>query len=40
MLPDAAKGEGLRIADQSRGFIFKADLISVLSLPAIGTRAT
>jgi hypothetical protein len=41
-LPDrmreAAKAEGFRVDEQSRGFVFNADLVSVLRFLDIGTR--
>jgi hypothetical protein len=36
----AARSEGFRVNDQSRGFVFNADLVSVLRFLHIGTRAT
>jgi hypothetical protein len=38
-LRDAAKSDGFRISDQSRGFVFNADLVSVIRFLDIGTRA-
>jgi hypothetical protein len=38
-LRDAAKAEGFRITDSSRGFVFNADLVSVIRFLDIGTRA-
>ena len=38
-LRDAAKNEGFRVDDQPRGFVFNADLVSVLRFLDIGTRA-
>ncbi len=38
-LRDAAKNEGFRVDEQSRGFVFNADLVSVLRFLEIGTRA-
>jgi hypothetical protein len=38
-LREAAKNEGFRVDDQSRGFVFNADLVSVLRFLDIGTRA-
>jgi hypothetical protein len=38
-LREAAKGEGFTVDDQARGFIFNADLVSVLRFLDIGTRA-
>jgi hypothetical protein len=35
---DAAKGEGFQVDDESRGFVFNADLVSVLRFLDIGTR--
>ncbi len=35
----AAQAEGLRVTEQSRGFVFNADLVSVLRFLDIGTRA-
>jgi hypothetical protein len=44
ILPDkfqiAAKNEGFRIEPTSRGFVFNADLVSVLRFLDIGTRVT
>jgi hypothetical protein len=37
-LRDAAKNEGFRVDEQSRGFMFNADLVSVLRFLDIGTR--
>jgi hypothetical protein len=39
-LREAAKNEGFRVNEQSRGFVFNADLVSVLRFLDIGTRAT
>ena len=38
-LRDAAKNEGFRVTDTTRGFVFNADLIAVLRFLDIGTRA-
>jgi hypothetical protein len=38
-LREAAKAEGFRVDDQSRGFVFNADLVAVLRFLDIGTRA-
>jgi hypothetical protein len=38
-LLEAAKNEGFRVNEQSRGFVFNADLVSVLRFLDIGTRA-
>ena len=38
-LREAAKNEGFRVDAQSRGFVFNADLVSVLRFLDIGTRA-
>ncbi|HYV37351.1 MAG TPA: vWA domain-containing protein [Gemmataceae bacterium] len=38
-LCDAAKSEGYQVTAQSRGFVFNADLVSVLRFLDIGTRA-
>jgi hypothetical protein len=35
----AAKSEGFRVSDQTRGFVFNADLVSVIRFLDIGTRA-
>lgn len=39
-LQDAARAEGFRIEPTSRGFVFNADLVSVLRFLDIGTRVT
>jgi hypothetical protein len=38
-LREAAKSEGFTVDDQARGFVFNADLVSVLRFLDIGTRA-
>jgi hypothetical protein len=38
-LRDAAQSEGFRVDDNSRGFVFNADLVSVIRFLDIGTRA-
>jgi hypothetical protein len=38
-LAEAAKNEGFRVNEQTRGFVFNADLVSVLRFLDIGTRA-
>ena len=38
-LREAAKGEGFHVDEQTRGFVFNADLVSVLRFLDIGTRA-
>ena len=38
-LRQAAKNDGFRIDDNSRGFVFNADLVSVIRFLDIGTRA-
>jgi hypothetical protein len=38
-LREAAKAEGFNINDNSRGFVFNADLVSVIRFLDIGTRA-
>jgi hypothetical protein len=38
-LREAAKKEGFRVDDNTRGFVFNADLVSVLRFLDIGTRA-
>lgn len=38
-LRDAAKSEGFRVNDSTRGFVFNADLVSVIRFLDIGTRA-
>jgi hypothetical protein len=37
-LQDAARGEGFRIEQDARGFVFNADLVSVIRFLDIGTR--
>jgi hypothetical protein len=37
-LQGAAKGEGLPVSDASRGFVFNADLVSVIRFMDIGTK--
>jgi len=37
-LHEAAKGEGFAVDDQARGFVFNADLVSVVRFLDIGTR--
>jgi hypothetical protein len=39
-LQEAARAEGFRVTGQSRGFVFNADLVSVIRFLDIGTRAT
>jgi hypothetical protein len=39
-LQQAAKSEGFVISDESRGFVFNADLVSIIRFLDIGTRAT
>jgi hypothetical protein len=36
---EAAKAEGFRLGEQARGFVFNADLVSVIRFMEIGTRA-
>ena len=38
-LRDAAKSEGFRVNENTRGFVFNADLVSVVRFLDIGTRA-
>jgi hypothetical protein len=38
-LREAAKNEGCRVTDHTRGFVFNADLVSVIRFLDIGTRA-
>lgn len=38
-LRDAAQAEGFRVNDATRGFVFNADLVSVIRFLDIGTRA-
>jgi hypothetical protein len=38
-LRDAALGEGFRVNENTRGFVFNADLVSVIRFLDIGTRA-
>jgi hypothetical protein len=38
-LREAARNEGFAVNDQSRGFVFNADLVSVIRFLDIGTRA-
>ncbi|HZZ81473.1 MAG TPA: hypothetical protein VFE62_23425 [Gemmataceae bacterium] len=38
-LRDAAQAEGFRVNDNTRGFVFNADLVSVIRFLDIGTRA-
>ena len=38
-LRDAALSEGFRVNDNTRGFVFNADLVSVIRFLDIGTRA-
>jgi hypothetical protein len=38
-LREAARSEGFRVNDQTRGFVFNADLVSVIRFLDIGTRA-
>lgn len=38
-LREAARGEGFRVNDNTRGFVFNADLVSVIRFLDIGTRA-
>jgi hypothetical protein len=38
-LCEAAKADGFRVDDKSRGFVFNADLVSVIRFLDIGTRA-
>jgi hypothetical protein len=38
-LQEAARGEGFHVNSQSRGFVFNADLVSVIRFLDIGTRA-
>jgi hypothetical protein len=38
-LREAAKSEGFKLDDQARGFVFNADLVTVLRFLDIGTRA-
>jgi hypothetical protein len=38
-LREAARAEGFRVNDASRGFVFNADLVSVIRFLEIGTRA-
>jgi hypothetical protein len=38
-LREAAKNEGFRVTDNTRGFVFNADLVSVVRFMDIGTRA-
>jgi hypothetical protein len=38
-LRDAARGEGFRVTENTRGFVFNADLVSVIRFLDIGTRA-
>lgn len=38
-LREAAKSEGFRVNDATRGFVFNADLVSVIRFLDIGTRA-
>jgi hypothetical protein len=37
-LQDAARGEGFRVEEATRGFVFNADLVSVIRFLDIGTR--
>jgi hypothetical protein len=37
-LQDAARGEGFRVEEGTRGFVFNADLVSVIRFLDIGTR--
>jgi hypothetical protein len=39
-LQEAARGEGFQIEDTTRGFVFNADLVSVIRFLNIGTRVT
>jgi hypothetical protein len=39
-LQKAAKNEGFRIEATTRGFVFNADLVSVIRFLDIGTRVT
>lgn len=39
-LREAARGEGFPVDDNSRGFVFNADLVSVIRFLDIGTRTT
>jgi hypothetical protein len=39
-LREAAKNEGFRVEEASRGFVFNADLVSVIRFLDIGTRVT
>jgi hypothetical protein len=39
-LREAAKSEGFAVDDKTRGFVFNADLVSVIRFLDIGTRAT
>jgi hypothetical protein len=39
-LREAAKSEGFPVDDKTRGFVFNADLVSVIRFLDIGTRAT
>jgi hypothetical protein len=38
-LREAAKSDGFRVTDKTRGFVFNADLVSVIRFLDIGTRA-
>ncbi len=38
-LCEAAKNDGFRVTDKSRGFVYNADLVSVIRFLDIGTRA-
>ena len=38
-LQDAARSEGFRVNNDTRGFVFNADLVAVVRFLDIGTRA-